>query len=156
MGAATQVGHAPRVVLDTNTVVSALVFSSGRLAWLRAAWQAGDIKPLVSRETVTELLRVLAYPKFALTEAERDDLLADYLPYAGTVVVPAAGVNVPACRDPLDRPFLVLAKIAKAQALVTGDKDLLTLAARLGFPILTPEAFREELERSGRRRRHGQ
>ena len=52
-----------RVVLDTSVVVSALVFEAGRLAWLRSAWRRERIKPLVSKSTVTELLRVLAYPK---------------------------------------------------------------------------------------------
>lgn len=53
----------PRVVLDTNCVVSALLFSRGRLAWLRRAWQSGRVVPLVSRGTATKLIRVLAYPK---------------------------------------------------------------------------------------------
>ncbi len=35
------------------------------------------------------------------------------------------GTFLPDCRDPFDRPFLELALVAKADALVTGDKDLL-------------------------------
>ena len=54
----------PRVVLDTNLVLSALVFSHGRLGPLRRAWQAGLCMPLVSAVTAAELLRVLQYPKF--------------------------------------------------------------------------------------------
>jgi predicted nucleic acid-binding protein len=57
----------PRVVLDTNVVVSALVFGTGRLAEMRIAWQGERLLPLVSKATVEELLRVLAYPKFQLT-----------------------------------------------------------------------------------------
>lgn len=41
----------PRVVLDTNIVLSALVFASGRMAWVRHAWQCGHITPLVCKET---------------------------------------------------------------------------------------------------------
>ncbi|MFP7864029.1 putative toxin-antitoxin system toxin component, PIN family [Pseudomonas aeruginosa] len=56
-----------RVVLDTNIVLSALIFNAGRLAWIRHAWQQQQLQPLVCRETASELLRVLAYPKFKLS-----------------------------------------------------------------------------------------
>jgi predicted nucleic acid-binding protein len=57
--------EARRVVLDTNTVLSALLFVNGRLVPLRAAWQSGELTPLLCAQTVEELLRVLAYPKFS-------------------------------------------------------------------------------------------
>ena len=66
-----------RVVVDTNVVVSALVFRAGRVSWLRSAWSSGAVIPVVSESTVTELLRVLAYPKFGLSEDDIDELLAD-------------------------------------------------------------------------------
>lgn len=69
-----------RVVLDPNVVLSALLFASGCLAWLRRAWQHGRMQPLVCRETAAELLRVLAYPKFKLSRPEQEQLLADLLP----------------------------------------------------------------------------
>ena len=123
----------PRAVVDTNLVVSALVFTRGRMFELRKGWQAGQFDPLVSRSTATELLRVLAYPKFKLSEAEREDLLADYLPYCTTVRMPSKPPTVPACRDPFDVPFLELAIAGDADFLVTGDRDLLSLAKR--FPV---------------------
>jgi len=52
---------AHRVVLDTNIVLSALLFNAGRLAWVRHAWQRQRVQPLVCRATVNELMRVLAY-----------------------------------------------------------------------------------------------
>ena len=55
-----------RVVLDTNCIVSSLVFSSPGLEWLRLSWQDSEIVPLVNKATVNELLRVLDYPKFKL------------------------------------------------------------------------------------------
>ena len=77
-----------RAVLDTNVVLSALVFRGGSAGRLRLAWQRGLVLPLASTATVQELIRVLAYPKFRLSQAEQDELLADYLPYAETVRVP--------------------------------------------------------------------
>ncbi len=131
----------PRLVLDTNVLLSALLFHAGALSWLRLAWQSETILPLASRETTAELIRVLAYPKLRLTDDEREDLLADYLPWCETVVV-ANPPEVPECRDLFDRAFLELALAAKAEALVTGDKDLLVLAKAFSVPILTPAAFR--------------
>ena len=79
---------AVRVVLDTNVVLSALVFRGGAAGQVRQAWQRGLVLPLASTATVQELVRVLAYPKFGLSQAEQDELLADYLPYAETVRIP--------------------------------------------------------------------
>ena len=131
----------PRVVLDTNLVLSALVFQSGRLAPLRMFWQRGVITPLVSRLTVAELIRALGYPKFKLAAAEQNELLADYLPCCETVRIPDPPPVTPDCRDPADIPFLQLALVGKAESLVTGDKDLLVLADTFPCPILTAEAF---------------
>lgn len=127
----------PRLVLDTNTVLSALLFSNGRLAWLRPAWQAGRFVPLVSRATVAELIRVLAYPKFKLTAEDREDLLGDYLPYCEAVDVPTSA-KIPDCRDAADMPFLALALAGNADALVSGDADLLVLAGDFPITIIPP------------------
>lgn len=114
----------PRVVLDSNCVVSALVFSRGRLAWLREAWTRQRFVPLVSKDTASELIRVLTYPKFHLSSVEQEALLADYLPFAETVKVEKVPAGLPVLRDPGDVPFLALAVTAKADALVSGDGDL--------------------------------
>lgn len=137
----------PAVVLDTNVVVSALVFSQGRIARLRSAWQRERFRPLASALTTRELLRVLAYPRFRLSAQERVDLLSDYLPWCRAVSMPSRPPKVPDCPDPDDTPFLQLALVGKASALVTGDKALLALAPRFACPILRPDAFLATLER---------
>lgn len=131
----------PRVVIDTNLVLSALVFAQGRLTPLRHAWQGNRCQPLVSSVTAAELLRVLAYPKFKLSAAGQQELLADYLPYCTTVRMPARLPATPACRDPFDLPFLQLAVAGKAECLVTGDQDLLCLAERFACPIITADQY---------------
>ena len=134
-----------RPVLDTNVLVSALLFHSGALSWMRGAWRSGRIRPLAGKQTTDELIRVLAYPKFALSEGERQDLLDDYLPFCETVAVPEPPPTVPECRDPFDRPFLELALAGRADALVTGDADILALAKGLSVPILSPAAFKQRV-----------
>lgn len=131
----------PRLVLDTNIVLSALVFGKGRLAKLRESWQRNDIVPLVCKATVSELLRVLAYPKFRLTADEQAELLADFLPWAEAVELPQAWPDLARCRDPKDQVFLVLAHVARADALVTGDADLLALRTASSIPICTAEQW---------------
>jgi putative PIN family toxin of toxin-antitoxin system len=109
-------------------VLSALVFGVGQAGRLRLAWQQQAFVPLASSATVQELVRVLAYPKFRLSAQEQEELLADYLPYAELVHIPAPAPSGPQCRDPLDLPLMQLVVAGKAQVLVSGDRDLLVLA----------------------------
>lgn len=150
----------PRVVLDTNCLVSALIFSRGKFAWLREAWQAKHFIALASRDTVSELLHVLAYPKFNLSQDEQETLLAEFLPFVETVKVEARPGGLPEIRDPDDVIFLVLAAVVQADALVSGDSDLRAVRDQFHIPILTVAEFADWLrahcqlfaKKSGRRR----
>ena len=138
-----------KVVLDTNVVLSALVFGGGLAGRLRKAWQSSAVLPLVNTDTAHELMRVLAYPKFHLSTQEQTQLLADFLPYAHVINMPKTPPVVPECRDPYDLMFMRLARVGQADALVSGDKDLLTLAevfkSMTGCPILSVEAFFQQM-----------
>ena len=133
-----------RLVLDTNVLVSALLFAEGSLSWLRESWRSMAIIPLASRDTTNELLRVLSYPRFELTGEDVEHLLADFLPWCEPVAW-SEPRTVPECRDPSDRPFLELALCGGADALVTGDRDLLALAPEFAIPIVTPAEMRTRL-----------
>ncbi|PIX97753.1 MAG: putative toxin-antitoxin system toxin component, PIN family [Hydrogenophilales bacterium CG_4_10_14_3_um_filter_63_21] len=135
----------PRVVLDTNLVLSALVFAQGRLTVLRHAWQEARFVPLVSRATTAELIRVLAYPKFKLDADQQGELLADYLPWCETVRIPSPPPATPACRDVYDQPFLQLAVAAQADYLVSGDLDLHSISGQIACPIINAENFLKTL-----------
>ncbi|MDR0780930.1 MAG: putative toxin-antitoxin system toxin component, PIN family [Pseudomonadales bacterium] len=132
-----------RVVLDTNIVLSALLFNTKRLAWIRQAWQQQQLRPLACTETINELLRVLAYPKFKLTASDQQDLLADFLPYTEFVSLPNPWPDLPPCRDTKDQVFLVLAATGKADALITGDTDILALRKIFPHRILTATELAE-------------
>ena len=135
-----------RVVLDTNVVLSTLLFAVGRLTWLRDSWQTERIKPLLSRDTADELVRALTYPKFKLDQTEQHELLGEYLPWCETLAVPARRMKIPQCRDPFDVPFLRLSLFGKADFLVSGDKDLLALAEDfLRSPLVAPGELRNRL-----------
>lgn len=141
----TPARRAPRWVLDTNVVLAALVRPGGTCGKLRLAWQAQRLEPLGSSETIAELVRVLAYPKFRLTPEEQHDLLSEYLPWVEAVRIPVPAPATPECRDPFDVPFLQLAVAANADALVTGDTDLHALAPLDRLEIVTPAQAIERL-----------
>ena len=132
-----------RIAFDTNTVVSALLFKNGQLSWLRAAWARGALIPLVCAESVAELLRVLAYPKFQLHRSEIDELLGDFLPFAEIVTLEDG--DWPPCRDPDDRIFLALSLQAGADVLVTGDGDLLDVSTDFPVRIMTAAELKQAL-----------
>ena len=135
----------PRVVLDTNVVLSALLFGGGPAARVRSGWQSGRFVPLASTATAQELVRVLGYPKFRLASAEQEELLADFMPWVEVVRIADPPPATPACRDPFDLPFLQLAIGGRAHVLVSGDRDLLALAGSPGLcPVLGIDAFRRQ------------
>lgn len=143
-----------RVVVDTNVVLSALLFARARgdspPALIKHAWQSGQIVPVVSRETAQELLTALRYPKFQLTGDEQQHVLAAYLPHCETYLRPArpGRSGAPRCRDPLDQPFVDLAVSASVEYLVTGDKDILAMRAALaGYKVAvsSPNEFAGKL-----------
>jgi putative PIN family toxin of toxin-antitoxin system len=122
------------------------MFSRGRFAWLREAWQTRRFVALVSHDTASELLRVLAYPEFKLTRAEREALLADFLPYVETVKIDTKPEGLPDIRDAQDIIFLELAAASRADTLVTGDGDIQAVRERFHIPILTMAEFADWLQ----------
>lgn len=135
-----------RVALDTNILISALLFREGRLVWLRHAWQKSQLIPLVNHDTTSELIRVLGYPKFQLTRSEQKGLLAEFLPFAEAIRMPSSLPTLPEIRDPVDRMFLALAHHAKADVLVSGDTDLLVIHDKSWhIPVLNPPEFSDWL-----------
>ena len=128
-----------RVVIDTNVLISAALFGGtpGRLVPL---WRAGRIRPYASAPIVAEYLRVLAYPRFELTQAEIEYLLyRQILPHFELVDPPPGPAVIP--EDPADDAFLHCAVEAEADIIVSGDHHLLNLATYLNIPILTVAQF---------------
>ena len=129
-----------KVVLDTNVLVSALLFK-GELSKLLSLLKQRKCILLFSEETLNEIIRVLHYPKFALAEKEIDYLLqSEILSYA-KIVETVLKFNKEACRDREDQKFLELAVSAKADYIISGDKDLLDLKKINKIRILSPNEF---------------
>ncbi len=127
--------------MDTNTVISHLLLPHSVPAQaVQKALNSGDL--LVSNASLQELADVLARPKFDkyLSDQER----REFFQLLGRVAI-RIGILRPiaACRDPKDDKFLELAVNGRADAVITGDADLLALHPFLGTPILSPRAFLE-------------
>jgi putative PIN family toxin of toxin-antitoxin system len=128
-----------RWVLDTNLLVSRLLAPGGTAA--RAVDEAlarGVL--LVSEATLAELAHVLARPRFDsyVTPAQREQFLRLLGGVSRLVHVTR---RFQSCRDPKDDKFLDVAINGDADAIVTGDKDLLVLHPFHGVPIVTAAQF---------------
>ncbi len=114
-----------KVVLDTNILVSALLFN-GRLSRIVRLWKTGQITPYVSKETFHEFKNVLKYPKFGLSEKEINTIIEEeVLPYFQVVDLKETVKGV--CKDLDDEKFISCAISSSAKFLVTGDNDLYDL-----------------------------
>ena len=130
-----------RVVLDTNVVVSALLWGGHAFHLLQAA-RYGRIQLFASVSLHQELEGVLSRPKFqaqlnanALSPLDLSQL------YAGMVTtVDAPTLTTPVSRDPQYDMVLACALAAKADVIVTGDEDLLTLSHFQNIWITKPRA----------------
>lgn len=130
-----------RVLLDTNVLVSAVLFGGLPRRLLDAALQ-GRFVLVTGVELLDEFEDVLldrfGFDRSAarLVRAEMD-----------TIAELAQPRDLPpVSRDPDDDLVLATADAGAAEVIVTGDKDLLVLEAHRGVPILTPRQFTERFE----------
>ena len=132
------------VVIDTNVVVSALL-SGGTPAKLTQLWKTGDIQPKASKEIIDEYIRVLAYPKFDLSQEEINFLLYhEILPFFEFVRASRGRAIVR--EDPSDDKFIRCAKTGKASVIISGDQHLLSLKSYGNIRIVTSSQFLKELQ----------
>jgi len=129
-----------RVVLDTNVLVSGLAYPESVPGRILSAWQQGALGVVLSRYILDEMVRVLPRLKrIKLDSAEIRDL-ADSFMFMAEIVEPSGKVEK-SLRDKADLPVLQTLQAAKADYLITGDKDLLALAGK--YSIVTPAQFWE-------------
>ena len=128
-----------RAVFDTNVLVSALMFEQSTPARaFFAALQGGEV--LLSTPLANEISTILHRSKFNryFSEEQRETFLIALVQSSKLVEVTK---TIQACRDPKDNMLLELAVSGKADALITGDTDLLVLNPFKKIAILQPEAF---------------
>ena len=127
----------PRLILDTNVVISGLLFGGPPGVVLDLALE-GVVELATSSSLVTELERVLQN-KFPHAQQAIWDTVAT-LKEVAISTIPQEPVDVIA-EDPSDNRVLECALSAHVEAIVSGDKHLLALKVFRGIPILSPQAF---------------
>jgi putative PIN family toxin of toxin-antitoxin system len=139
------VTSAPRAVADVNVLVSAARTPNGLCGLLLEAAIDGCWRPVVSMMLFEELEDVLARPKFrdVLGQEAADRFLAGLLAVVEWASDPK-GVPAISTRDPDDDYLLALARSAKVDVLVSGDRDL-TDRPDTQPPIETPAQFSQRL-----------
>jgi putative PIN family toxin of toxin-antitoxin system len=143
-----------RAVVDTNILVRAMLKPEGSVGPVVDFLRDGRYVFLYSEATLSELIDVLSRPRmvhrYGITPAEVDVLCALVI-RRGEPVHPSRAITV--CRDPKDNKFLEVAVEGRADAIVTGDEDLVVLDPFEGIPMIQPSKFiyllRQALESKG-------
>ena len=134
-----------RLVLDTQIWLDWLVFDDPEVRPLRAAVEEGRAEIWMDAACEAELERVLAYDlgRHTLTPDAIAAALAKARGIARRIensLSDARKKTLPRCRDADDQIFLEAALAARADILVTKDRELLKLAKRLPFRVAKPNS----------------
>lgn len=128
-----------RLFLDTNVIISAMLFPNGRVAaFLRDAIENHTI---VIGEYVIEELRTVFRRKFPERTADLEEFILEFsYETVQTPIRSETGV-APVLRDPKDNPILESAIRSNCDYLITGDKDLTELEGVKHPKIVNPGRF---------------
>ncbi len=127
----------PRIVIDTNVLISAMVFG-GKPRQILDLLSEQLVIVIIAEEIVTELRRKILtkFPEF-IEDLNRVELLLK----RDAVFIKLGMLHINISRDPDDNKFIESAIIGKCSFIVTGDKDLLELKSYADVKILRPAEF---------------
>ncbi len=128
----------PHVVLDTNVLISALLFG-GPPRTILGMVLAGSVDCSLSLPILDELRGVLHRPKFGLS-SEQVMAVVEELSALCAIVAPSDQINVIRA-DPDDDRILECALEAQAGIIISGDAHLLDLRAYESIRIMNPSEF---------------
>jgi len=135
-----------KVVIDANIFVSAM--RGGKPEAVIERVIDGLDTLFVTDEIVSEIERTLQKPKFKkpnfnMTQGQIDEIVADVEEVGQKVIITKKHKITDACRDRDDDKYLECALAAKADYIITGDKDLLVLKGHNGIKIVTANKYLE-------------
>lgn len=121
------------IVLDTNVIVSALVFG-GKSRLIIDLIIEQEITGCITEEIIQEVLETLSC-KFNQNKPELE-VVENLLRNVFTLVTIKTKQTI--SRDPDDDHILAITHSVKINYIVSGDKDLLSLSSYNGVSIVTP------------------
>ena len=136
------------LVLDTNVWLDWLVFDDASVSTLKMLVENGSAEIFIDIACEAELERVLAYDlgKHTIDAQRQAACLTECRRIAQQIHRPVSVLDLPRCADPADQMFLEAAAAARADYLVTKDRELLDLArSRLPFRVVQPEFFKAQV-----------
>jgi len=125
-----------KIVLDTNVLVSG-IFWRGSPHRILELWIQKKLFLIVTEDILHEYDLVLR--RFSFKDISVCEHWLNLIIRNSGIVIPVPLENL--CRDPADQKFLEAAVAAKADYLISGDKDLLILQEILGIPIVSASRF---------------
>ncbi|MGO8989725.1 MAG: putative toxin-antitoxin system toxin component, PIN family [bacterium] len=131
-----------RVVLDTNVLISAILFGGKPRRILEKAIRV-EIRLCLSEPMLEELKGVLQRSKFDYSPEMIQIILTELMSISDFVNT-SETINIVA-EDPEDNRILECAVAANADYVITGDSHLLKLKKYLNIDILNAAAFLEKL-----------
>ena len=137
-----------RLVIDTNIVFSALLYGGKPLQILQLVAK-GSAQACASEWMLSELAGILSRPEHTARLAKLQTTPAQVSDdYSGLIqfIIPKL-LSYRVSRDINDDPILACAISAKADLIVTGDKDLLVLKEFEGIQILTATQALEKIQK---------
>lgn len=133
-------GEAPKVVLDTNVLVSGLLKSSTTCRQILQSLSRQSFSLVISDAIRDELLEVLDRPKCRpFIDAEAYARLLRVIRLQALLVNPTKLVTD--SPDPKDAMVLAAVRDSQASFLVTGDHALLELSSYSGAQVMSPRDF---------------
>lgn len=130
-----------RVVLDTNVLLSAILFG-GTPGRILAAWRAGQLELVISPDIVEEYFEIGERLSKRYSDVDVQPILA--LIVQNAIIVPSNPLLEDVCDDPDDDKFLACALTASTEIVVSGDKHLRAVSGHEGISVLTPRQFADQ------------
>ena len=127
-----------RVVLDTNVLLSAILFA-GTPGQILDAWRTGEVELVMAPDIVDEYVRVAERLEERYANVDIQPMIA--LVVQNATLVPTVHLPTPVCDDPDDDKFLACARGSRTNIVVSGDKKLCAVSGYEGIRVLTPRQF---------------